>query len=281
MEPTDSAPTPPSTSIEPPPVVSQTSVSPHPPISRSRLWAWVIGAGLVAGVASWLGGEGCVELIKPRFRAGNSHGLMLMKTDRRQEDAAVAKNAGLAFLFLGATIGGALGAAGGMARGSRRAAVRAACAGLVLGLVATGMMSLAVLPSYNAYKFRHPDDAARDLLLPLLVHAGIWSAAGAAGGLALALGLRERRLMARAALGGFLGAVAGTVVYEFVGALFPTARTARFVSATWETRLMARLAVTLLAAGGAAIGLLSQPSERTVPATDILTDQSARGSTIR
>ncbi len=285
MEPTDPSPTPPSPSIEPPPVAPEASVSLDRPVRRARLWVSVIGAGLVAGIASWLGGEGCVELIKPPFHAVNSHGLTLRITDRRGEAAAMARNAGLAFLLLGAAIGGGLGAAGGLARRSRRAVIGAACAGLVLGTVATGLMSLAVLPSYNAYKFRHPDEAARDLLLPLLVHAGIWSAAGAAGGLALALGLGERRLMARAALGGFLGAAVGTVIYEFLGALFPAARTARFVSATWETRLLARLAVTLLAAGGAAMGLLSQPNERGIPDTDTDTDtdtdQSARGSTIR
>ena len=49
-----------------------------------------------------------------------------------------------------------------------------------------------ILPAYNAYQQRHPDEASRDLVLPLLVHAGIWSAVGAAGGLALALGLDER-----------------------------------------------------------------------------------------
>ena len=43
--------------------------------------------------------------------------------------------------------------------------------------------------------------------------------------------------------------------------VFPAARTSQFVSATWETRLMARLAVTVLAAVGAAIGV-SSPRNR-------------------
>ncbi len=265
MEPTDSAPTPPSTSIEPPPAAS--GASPELRVSRARLWAWALGAGLLAGLVSWLGGEACVELIKPPRHAVNSHGMTLTVTDRRGEAAAVAKNAGLAFLLLGAALGGGLGAAGGLARGSRRAAVQAACAGLVLGVVAAGGMSLALLPAYNAYQRRYPDDAARDLLLPLLVHAGIWSAIGAAGGLALTLGLGERGPLPRAVLGGFLGAAAGTVAYELAGAFFPAARTAQFVSATWETRLMARLAVTLLASAGAAMGVASPPKARAAPGT--------------
>lgn len=281
MEPTDPAPTPPSASIEPspiepPPIASEASASPDRPVSRARLWAWVLGAGLAAGLASWLTGEGCVELIQPPRHAVNSHGLTLRITHRREEATAVARNAALAFVILGAAMGIGLGAAGGFARGARRAAGRAACSGLVLGIVATGMMSAALLPGYTAYQRRYPDDAARDLLLPLLVHAGIWSAAGAAGGLALALGLglRERRLMARVALGGFLGAAVGTVIYEFAGALFPAARTAQFVSATWQTRLMARLAVAILAAVGAAMVIVSRPK-----APDV--DQSDDGSTIR
>ncbi len=277
MEPNDPTPTPPSPSTGSPPVAPE--MSSDRPVSRARLWACVLGAGLAAGLASWVVGEGCVELIQPPRHAVNSHGLTLRITSRQEEATAVARNAALAFLILGAAMGIGLGTAGGLARGSRRAAGRAACSGLVLGLVATGMMSAALLPAYTAYQRRYPDDAARDLLLPLLVHAGIWSAAGAAGGLALALGLGlcDRRLMARAALGGVLGAAVGTVIYEFVGAVFPEARTARFVSATWETRLMARLAVAILAAVGAAMVVASRPRARATPDAD----QSADGSTIR
>jgi hypothetical protein len=275
MESTDSAPTPPSTSTEPPPVAS--GASPDLLASRARLWACALVAGLVAGVVSWLGGEGCVELIKPPRHAVNAHGMTLRVTDRRGEAVAVARNAGLAFLILGAALGGGLGAAGGLARGSRPVAVRATWAGLVLGIVAAGAMSLALLPAYNAYQRRYPDEASRDLLLPLLVHAGIWSAVGAVGGLALALGLGGRSTIPRAVLGGFLGAAVGTVAYELAGALFPAARTAQFVSATWQTRLMARLAVTLLASAGAAMCVTSPPKPHAASGTS----QSSRGSTIR
>ncbi len=119
-------------------------------------------------------------------------------------------------------------------------------------------MSLALLPAYNAYKQRHPDEAFRDLVLPLLVHAGIWSAAGAAGGLAFGLGLGERSPLLRTVLGGLVGAAVGAMAYELIGAsAFPAARTAQFVSETWETRLLARLAVTVLAAVGTVLGLIS------------------------
>ena len=57
-------------------------------------------------------------------------------------------------------------------------------------------------------------------------------------------------------IGGFLGAALGTVVYEFIVAIaFPMVGTSRFVSVTPGTRLLARIAVTVLAAAGVAMGL--------------------------
>jgi len=252
MQPSDSAPS----SIE----------SPTVPMSHARLWAWAMGAGLVAGLVAWLGGEGCIELIKPPRHAVNSKGLTLNVASRWEEAVAVAKNSGLAFLILGAALGTTLGAAGGLARRCRRATVTAAPTGLVMGMVVSGCLSAVILPAYTAYQLRHPDEASRDLVLPLLVHVGIWSGVGAVGGLALGLGLglglRERGFLIRAVEGGFIGAAIGAAAYELIGAFaFPAARTAQFVSATWETRLLARLAVTVLASAGAAIGV-SSPRNR-------------------
>jgi hypothetical protein len=260
MQPVDSAPVPPPSSIVSPPVES--GASPRVPLGRARLWSLALGTGILAGLVAWLGGEGCIELIKPPRHSLNSRGLILRVTDRREEAAAVAKNAGLAFVLLGAALGSGLGAAGGLARRSRRAAVRAALVGLAVGAGAAGGMSLVILPAYNAYMQRNPDEAFRDLGLSLLVHAGIWSAVGAAGGLALGLGLGERKLWSRAVEGGLVGAALGAIAYELIGAFaFPAARTAQYVSATWETRLLARLAVTVLAAAGAAMAV-SSPRQR-------------------
>jgi hypothetical protein len=254
MQPIDSDPISPPNSMEVRPEKSGASLA--IPVGGARLSTWALGAGVLAGLVSWLGGEACRDLIKPPRHAVNSKGLVLRITDRREEAAADAKNAGLAFVLLGAALGGGLGMAGGFARRSARAASSAGLVGLVAGAVAAGGMSLALLPSYNAYKQRHPDEAFRDLVLPLLVHAGIWSAAGAAGGLAFGLGLGERGALHRAALGGLVGAAIGAMAYELIGAAaFPAAKTAQFVSATWETRLLARLAVTVLAAAGTVLGL--------------------------
>jgi hypothetical protein len=254
MPPTDSDAIPPPSSIEASPGEARDSaVAPGQPI---RLWSLALGAGVLAGLVSWLGGEACRDLIKPPRHAVNSKGLVLKLTDRREGAAADAKNAGLAFVILGAALGGGLGVAGGLVRRSARVASWAGLVGLVTGAAAAGGMSLVLLPAYNAYQQRHPDEAFRDLVLPLLVHAGVWSAAGAAGGLAFGLGLGQRGALLRAVIGGFIGAAVGAMAYELIGAAaFPAARTAQFVSATWETRLLARLAVTVLAAAGTVLGL--------------------------
>jgi hypothetical protein len=224
----------------------------------------ILAAGVVAGLAAWLGGEVCRDLIKARRHAVNSKGIILNVVSPRDQDLADARNAGLAFAWLGAVLGACLGAAGGLARRSGRAAMSAAFFGSVVGAVACAALSLAFLPLYDAYRHRNPDEASRDLIFPLLVHAGVWSAAGAAGGAAFGLGMGKRGSMSRAVLGGLVGAAIAAAVYELIGVVaFPDAGTTRFVSLTWPTRLLARLAVGTLTGAGIAIAVAA-PRERPV-----------------
>jgi hypothetical protein len=227
----------------------------RPAIRPARIWPRTLAAGVVAGVLSWLAGEACLDVVKARRHAVVDRGMALNVSDRRGEAAASAVNAGLAFALLGASLGAALGAAGGCIRGDGRAAGRASGVGLAVGAAAAALASAAILPTYNAYKLGHPDEASHDLMLPLAVHVVIWATAGASGGLALGagLGLRDRRRLSRLVVGGLGGAALGAVVFELAGAFaFPEAETARYVSKTATTRLLARLLVCTLAAGGAA-----------------------------
>jgi hypothetical protein len=230
----------------------------------AKRWTVTLLAGVVAGLVAWLGGEACLNRIKPPRHAVNSKGLVLNLTDRREVAVADAKNASLAFAFLGASLGAGLGVAGGLIRRSGRAATAAGLLGLVVGASAGAGISLALLPPYNSYKAQHPDEAARDVILPLLVHAGIWSAVGASGGLAFGLG--ARRGLPWIVLGGLAGAALGAIVYELIGAVaFPAAQTTQFVSATGPTRLFARLAVTILAAAGVALAASERKKHASQP----------------
>lgn len=266
MQPTDSDPIQPTISmVVQPQETGKLSVVAGGSAGR---WTVTLVAGVVAGLVAWLGGEACLNRIKPPRHPVNSKGLVLNLTDRRELAIADAKNAGLAFAFLGASLGVGLGVAGGLARRSVRAATTAGLLGLILGAAGGAGMSLALLPPYNNYKAQHPDEAARDVILPLLVHAGIWSAAGASGGLAFGLGLGVRRGLPRIVLGGLAGAALGAFVYELIGAVaFPAAQTTQFVSATGPTRLLARLAVTILAAAGVALAAGEPDSRPGQPAT--------------
>jgi hypothetical protein len=84
------------------------------------------------------------------------------------------------------------------------------------------------------------------------------------GGLAFGLGLgANRRRLARAAIGGLIGAALGAAVFELLGAVaFPLANTPRPLALTWTARLVARLLVASLAAIGAAAMIASEPATR-------------------
>ncbi len=79
----------------------------------------------------------------------------------------------------------------------------------------------------------------------MTMHGLIWGLAGAAGGLAFAVGLGQRRLLIRATMAGLTGAVLGAFAFGLAGAsLFPLADMGDPVSPIWPSRLIARLWVT-------------------------------------
>jgi hypothetical protein len=160
--------------------------------------------------------------------------------------------AALAYGGLGMVLGLALGAAGGLARRSPVAAIAAGVTGLVLGGAASAGTTLTLLPSYHATRAAASDeDYTNDLALALRTHGGIWIAVGAAAGLALGIGLGGVARVARALIGGMLGAGVGAVIYEFGGAMiFPVAQTFRPMAAEPVPRLLAHLIVGLCVAAG-------------------------------
>lgn len=227
----------------------------------ARIWTLTLAAGLIAGFASWLVGE----TLQGRFQPGLlvTNGIPSPEESKAHSmvmAAAVMLEATLAFASLGAALGLALGVAGGTAGRSARAASIAGVSGAILGAVAGAAMTQLLLPIY----FRSYDPDNEDLILGLLIKGGISSAIGAAGGAALAfgIGLGDRGRAVRAILGGLLGAIAGVLVYELIGILaFPLDETTKPISATWGTRLLARLAVTIFASVGATLGANSAPRD--------------------
>jgi hypothetical protein len=218
-----------------------------------------LGAGAVAGLVGEVVSSFFHPAVVPTTLRG---GTVVPAASNATSVAAAIQNAALASGLLGATLGLALGMAGGLSRGDRRAATRAATraalVGLALGAIAGAGMGLSLGPIY----YRNELHIADSLIRPMLLHGGVWGAAGAAGGLAFGLGLGGGARAARALLGGLIGALFGTVLYEVVGAVaFPLARTVQPLALTWGPRVLARFSVAVFASVGAALAV-DDPRER-------------------
>jgi hypothetical protein len=170
------------------------------------------------------------------------------------------KNAALAFALQGACLGLALGLAGGLARGSARAGAAAALTGAGLGAALALGASSALQPVY--YRNVQLDQIDQGLAVPMLVHGGIWGAAGLAGGLAFGLGMQSGpRSIARAAVGGLVGALLAAFLFEATAAMaFPNAATTRPLSLTPGSRLLAKMMTAMLSAAGVVALLVGRPS---------------------
>ena len=130
-----------------------------------------------------------------------------------------------------------------------------AIAGGILGSAVGAALTKVILPIY----FRILDPDTNELIVGIMIQVLLSSAIGAAGGASFGVGLGDRSRGFRAALGGLLGGTAGALVYEMVGALaFPLAKTSGPIATTWDARLLAQLAVTILTSGGVAMGALDQ-----------------------
>jgi hypothetical protein len=214
----------------------------------ARLWPWGLAAGVAAGLIAWLGGEVVHGTFSPPDSLLKNLNPALSPALALEQKLANIKNAILAFGLMGTILGLILGGVGGLARGSLKAGVKAGMIGLLAGGAVGAGVSWVLVPLAE----RNSDLLSDNLGFALLLHAGIWSAIGAAGGLAFGQGIAGRGSILRAILGATIGALLGTVIYELAGALVaPLAETSRPLSNTASTRLLARLAVIIPTALGA------------------------------
>lgn len=231
------------------------------PFSLARVWILALMAGLVAGFIAWLIGEAThARFAPPKLvsisgaKGGFLTGPEIYKLQTAHR-AAQMRDLTLVFGALGAVLGLALGLAGGCARGSGRAALNAGVAGSIFGGIVAAAVIRVILPIYHGIY----DSDTNDLIVGIVFHLVISSAIGAVGGAAFGSGLGGRRLVVRAAAGGLLGAAAGVLVYQILGAVsFPMAETSSPISLTPVTRVLAGLAVTTLASVGVAVSVIEQ-----------------------
>ena len=180
------------------------------PSPAGRLSAWALGAGLLAGVVAWLVGETTVNTFRPKMVTTDTPVGRMTAAPADEVVRTDVKNAALAFAVQGACLGLVLGLAGGLARGSARTGAAAGLAGAVLGAALALGASAALQQVY--YRNLQLDQVDQDLVVPMLVHGGIWGAAGLAGGWAFGMGLWGGwSSTIRAAIGGLAGARARRV----------------------------------------------------------------------
>lgn len=229
----------------PPTVVESQDSNPG---SGVRVLGLIVLAGLLAGGLSVLVGEAVMEFYRSELNPN-------MKPVPKVEDAgrvgiARVGSVTLTFAAAGGILGATLGLAGGLSRRSLPSGTRAALSGFVVGLVLGAVVAMVVASLY----FKHVDPQSEELLIPLAAHVALWSVVGAVGGLACGKGLGGAGRWKVTLMGGIVGAVAGSVVSEIVGALlFPSARTQLPVPETAIARGMAQMIVASLLAIGVAL----------------------------
>jgi hypothetical protein len=234
----------------------------------SRAWTLMLVMGVLAGLISWAVEEVELRASDPvaRFQRGKNVSFAKVGAELRQKLLeASTRTAMLSYGSLGGLLGLGLGLCGGRLRGSWPRGLAAGMVGLVVGGTAGAALSWELVPHYFKTVAADREKLEDDLTFPLMTHLGLWVSAGVAGGLALGLGIGSWSRGAKAIFGGVVGAALGTALYEFVGALaFPMAETNLPISKQLGARLLAHLAVAVLAAAGAwgAVGSLETDRDR-------------------
>jgi hypothetical protein len=219
--------------------------------SQWRLWQRAILAAAVAATAAWLVGESGVVRVVAANAAVPTMGTILMAPTAGTVKSAELKNSVRTFGGFGALLGLLLGLAGGWSRGNARRAWAAAVAGAIAGGATGAVGPLVAVPVYHRWQTQGADE----LIYSMAMHSAFLILAGAAAGLAFAVGLGNSKRFAHAVLGGASGAIVGAVVYDLTGAFaVPFASTGDPLAATAAARFAALIIPAIAIAAGAAIG---------------------------
>jgi len=215
---------------------------------RGPLMGLALLAAALAATVSWGLGEADLFQFRPPIENMSMMGHPTRGVSPRSREIAMLKRSSCLLGTLGALLGVGMGLVGGQSSRGPRQALIAAGVGLLAGGIAGAAPPWIVIPPY----LRAEEYTSGELGRSLMMHWGLWTALGAAAGLALGIGKRTRLLWA--ILGGILGAVGGTLAYEVLGGMvFPMAETGRPFPETWATRLMAMLFVAVPSALGAVL----------------------------
>ena len=265
METHDSTPIPPTEAADAKPsgsAVPAGAAGSHASGRSGAVRLWALGAGAAAALVSWVLIETTFDSFKPTATPKGFRATPFLAPGAEERAIAGTRNAALAMGLMGATLGLSLGLAGGLARQSARAGAVAALLGLVLGAAAGAGAAVAAVPLASRVHERDPGKMSAEMASSLLVHGLPWAAVGAAGGLAFGIGLGGRSWPSRGLLGGLLGAIAGTFLYEIIGAMaLPDHKIMEPIAGTWGVRLLAQFLALIPTAAGVA-SVVPYPTDR-------------------
>jgi hypothetical protein len=236
---------------------------------RPPLWLLAAGAGLIAGLISWAGGEAAYDrftisdaaVYPPNFDQIGGYEKMALRTKVFSDARVVveSRRTATAFGFLGFALGVALGLVGSLAAGSSHVRLITALGGGVLGATAGAVMSLGLVPLFLRYQ-----DPESGIISLFLTQAAILGAIGATCGLVVGWARGDHSALVQPALGGLVGALLGTILYDTACSLaFPFLRTYEVIPTERVPRLMAHVSVAVciaLLAGLAAEKRARRPS---------------------
>jgi hypothetical protein len=232
------------------PVDGQGISSPSPEASSvpgTKTLGTALIVALAAGVVAW----GLAD----KFRVTEVEDLDDFYGGVKLSVALATHNGVVFYAILGAILAIGLGVTAGLLNG-RRSTSRVFLAGLtaaVLGACGGAASSYVLFPIY----FGRMETA--DLTLSMLVHLGIWTAVGAASGVAFGIGSGSRDVLVRSLIGGITGAALGTLLYDISGAFFPLAHTERPLAEVAGTRLAANMLLGLSVAVGIVVVASQKP----------------------
>ena len=218
------------------------------------------GKALIVGIFVAVAGAWIAANLADRFRIVENvehetvdHGIRFRGT--KLEIGRATQNAAVAYALTGAILSLILGVTAGCfpRRFSIRRVLAAGLAGIVLGA------SIAAASSYGLTPIYFNRMGTADVTLSLLIHLGIWTAVGAASGVAFGVGSGSQDVLVRSLVGGITGAALGTLLFDISGAFLPLAHTERPLSEEAGTRLVANIVLCLCVA----IGIVVVASQKT------------------
>ena len=242
-------------------------------VENPRLaWVYILLVAVAAGLISWGIEEIHMRVADPvrLFQRPQGMGFAEASAFLRGEIIETAKRtAMLSYGALGGLLGLGLGLIGGRAQGSWGRSAIAGLAGLIVGGAIGAMHGPMFVSRYYTALALNQEAVEDDLSFPFLNHLGLWVGVGLGGGVGLGLALRSWSKGALAVLGGLIGVVVGTAIYEFGGAvIFPLAETNLPISKEMGSRALAHLVIAICAAVGAwgvANSVTSKRAKTTAP----------------